>query len=735
MSRNPKSPTIPASPPGWADRLDSVIFTICLGLLALRVTLTEGPPMHTFMTGVTLQNPVISVCLSLIPIVLMGLWMLASLLRSNGRYRFTGMEIGLGLLILGSIIGYGVAADRRQALNDIVITAGPIVSALLLTQVLQSEFRRRLLLAVILGLCIAATAKGLDQLTYANQETIEQYQEDPNSFLVPLGVEQGTLKQFMFEHRLYSQGMQSFFTTRNSMAVFLLMSLFVGLLVVGQKRPDKRQWLMWILGLLLLVTLLLTQSKGALISLVLTLGAWGIWSRWGNRLQGHGGRITLALVVLALIGTWGLVHYGRTHGRLPGGNSMWVRWQYWSATAQLIGEHPWTGVGPGNFGYAYHQVKPAGALEAVSDPHNLILSLWARFGLIGLLGFACLVAGPWLRPTRDHEPSLPPNQQGFRLWFGPALALTLALLIARPCIAPPKLSSDLYVDLYIGFTQYLLPWGFTLLGLWILRHWIIATTPRSTLPIVCGLGAVLFANLTDFALFEPAVGTPFWGLWAVCLSTRGRTLTWSQWPKASKAVMALALVILMVWLPQQTLLPLSGAIQSIQQAYQAIEQGQVQVALGCLDKACTADPLNPDPWRIKGKVLQSYTGPHQDPLRKALTAYEQAEQRNDRDFRIAEDRGDTQARLGQWAEALESFNRAKALYPGCGRLWYKAARCADQLNQTSVAQENYAQTITIEEAFQDQFKQMYPHEKTPVSRLGWDKLSSAKQRLNTLENR
>jgi O-antigen ligase len=65
-------------------------------------------------------------------------------------------------------------------------------------------------------------------------------------------------------------------------------------------------------------------------------------------------------------------------------------------------DHPWLGVGPDNFLYAYrtHYVLPSAWEELnLSHPHNILLDLWTRLGLVGVLAGAGAVAaafaGAW----------------------------------------------------------------------------------------------------------------------------------------------------------------------------------------------------------------------------------------------------------------------------------------------------------------------------------------------------
>jgi putative inorganic carbon (HCO3(-)) transporter len=62
--------------------------------------------------------------------------------------------------------------------------------------------------------------------------------------------------------------------------------------------------------------------------------------------------------------------------------------ELWRSSLALIRDHPWFGVGPGNFLDAYRTryVLPSAWEEFnMEHPHNVYLDLWTRLGLLGLL--------------------------------------------------------------------------------------------------------------------------------------------------------------------------------------------------------------------------------------------------------------------------------------------------------------------------------------------------------------
>ena len=67
--------------------------------------------------------------------------------------------------------------------------------------------------------------------------------------------------------------------------------------------------------------------------------------------------------------------------------SLLYRWQYWRATCDMIGDHPWFGCGLGNFKSYYTRYKAPEASETIADPHNFLLEIAATAGLPSLVLF------------------------------------------------------------------------------------------------------------------------------------------------------------------------------------------------------------------------------------------------------------------------------------------------------------------------------------------------------------
>ncbi len=781
--------------------LETVLLGLCLGILALRVTYTEAPTAQMITTPGSLSDTVYSLTLSGVLLFAFVLWLLWRILSDRLAYRITGMEIGLALFMVAAVLSTLVASDKRAAITHSAMLLGPIFGALLLTQILDSPTRVRAVLTVVAALGVVCAYQCAEQLFISNAIMIEQYEKQPQMLLGPLGIEPGTFQHFLFEHRLYSRGVRGSFTTSNSAASFALLASFaaVGLLVrrvrdYGQEKTQRHYDLLRAGGAgVVVIGLLLTQSKGGILALLAGLVLFALltgvdrWLATRNRLVLT---IFFSLVLLAGagMGTAGVL-YGLKHGRLPGGNSMLVRWQYWAATARMYADHPWTGVGPGNFSDYYAHYKPAAALESVSDPHSFLLSLLTQYGPLGLLAFLATVGVPLGRALRvssrriaTDDTQTPPFKS---LALGMLSAVGACLLVVRPFLMPPSELDNPDVLLYEIVTLYLAPAAAFLIGFLLLsaslddrRGW---QTPGRyaalSAALACAMLAVLLHNLIDFALFEPGVWATFWFLLACLIAVHlqrapsstsnpvpgnesvrvaasspkglgmanaarlplhaagGRSLSLRGTPPVKSMAVAIAVVLLasygwLVWKPAY------DTTIIIHRAQQATAVGRFDEAHRILEAALDTDPLSPVIPNLSGRIyLHHYeqVAPRQPALlEQAVRCFQKAIDRSPADYKNYEKLAVTYGLLGEKQQAYDSYLKATNLYPGCDRLWFDLARTADGLSKTAAALQGYRRAVEIEDAYRGQFRQMYPNQEKVVSRLGEAEYQFAQKRVREL---
>ncbi|MCS6834566.1 MAG: O-antigen ligase family protein [Anaerolineae bacterium] len=156
-----------------------------------------------------------------------------------------------------------------------------------------------------------------------------------------------------------------------------------------------------LLGLSLLVVLFLTSARGGGLSLLVGLGAW-ITLRLAQSEKGQarlkprtalllGSFAGLALIVGFLVWT------------VPrGGVSNAGRLDMWRGALLLAFEHPLLGVGYGQFGRAFREVRdPAVAQDQLASAHNLYLNTLAETGIVGA-ALALWAVFAWAAQVRRH---------------------------------------------------------------------------------------------------------------------------------------------------------------------------------------------------------------------------------------------------------------------------------------------------------------------------------------------
>ncbi|PPE66750.1 polymerase [Caldimonas caldifontis] len=176
----------------------------------------------------------------------------------------------------------------------------------------------------------------------------------------------------------------------NHLASLMLLGLCVLPLVASEAR---RRWA-WAAMAALTLGVALSSSRTGMLGLV----GLALWAAVDRGLPGWARRLFWAAPVVA-VGWWlGLWAWGEVGGtayfgeaRLEsGGDISSSRFAIWSNTLALIGAHPWTGVGWGNFNAAWTFTPfPDRPVAFFDHSHNLVLQLMVELGVpaaLALLG-------------------------------------------------------------------------------------------------------------------------------------------------------------------------------------------------------------------------------------------------------------------------------------------------------------------------------------------------------------
>ena len=308
-------------------------------------------------------------------------WLLRQIrLRRRGAWRWrwprpTLLDIGvLGMAIIG-VLSTLQASESVPAWRELrlVILEPAALYFLFRAARLNDESRRWVLTAFVAG---AVAIAGIGLVNYVRGDR----------FVAELGLPR----------------IKSIYGSANNDALYLARALPFALVafVFAQKVGRWRRAAVGVAALLIAAALLLTQSRGALLlgvpamSIVMMLFAGGRW-----RVAGIAAAVAAVVGIGALLsgaaaplveGTRLANAFDLTRG------TGFFRLNLWQSAWRMLVDHPWLGVGPDNFLYAYRSfyILPAAWQEPnLSHPHNFALDWLTRLGVLGGVAGLAMIAG------------------------------------------------------------------------------------------------------------------------------------------------------------------------------------------------------------------------------------------------------------------------------------------------------------------------------------------------------
>ena len=750
----------------WYSFFNLILLCLCLFILTLRTVITESPISQTSFHEVNAGSNVYTISVSSVLIFSFLMWLVVSSMLPRIRYRYSMIEPAFIFFIMASVLACFFAANKRSAINNSIIIIAPIFMSLLLIQILDSDMRINLVLVTITSLGVISALKCVSQLLYENQQMIDQYLQSPYSLLAPLGIEEGSFKQILFEHRLYSRDVRSFFTTGNTAGSFGILSLSASAALFCNLFKDRGRStgaviatiFCGIASLVIFAGVLLTHSKGAIISLAAGIVMLFIFVSFRKQICAHKKLILFSVVVVGVVLVGILTGYGMKHGTLPGGNSMFVRWQYFKAAVEMIADHPFFGVGGGNFGHYYTYYKAPDAIETVADPHNFVLSVGSQYGIFGLIGFLAIILLPMFRTIfsqaeeiklNTNEVSNEPDEQQSSRANPKDQAGTMKQSVSVKTLLGRK--AVLLFVVFPIFCSFVLPTVWlkaVFFGIFVLAGFVGAARNKvswnsTRIILFVGIVACLIHNTIDYAIFEPVVLTTFFFLLACLVCTdfncgrySVRSVTNSSPTKLLAAIVIFSFVALNQFL---VLRPISNAAELSESGFANIEQAHEYLA-----EAAVADVLDAIALSLNGSLyLQEYDrnfrkGPDINLLENAIKCYQEAAKRDRADYSHYKNLGKAYNKLAEirldasiYEKAFYAIEKAVELYPASAVLRIEYAQAAERVRNIELALENYNEAVRIEQAYRDVFKKMYP-DRELFSRLGEDKYQSALLRIEDL---
>jgi len=351
--------------------LDKAIFYALLSLLVL-TPLPYGA-VETWSTALW------EICV----FVIVLMWGLHSAIE--GRLKIAANPLALPMIALLVVAIVQIwpmnAGGGRQTISyDAYVTSQAVIKILasicfflLFATYVNNDERRKLAVNVIIVMCVLIALVGIGQ-SYIGRA-------------------------------LWQRGSFGPFVNRNHFAGFLEMGVgLVGGLIIGRVVQRLQLAIYASCALALVAGIALSASRGGVLALaaeIVFLALVAIPTFISSRRSKHPSKsgillrsaaaLILGFAALAgatwLVGSEGLVQnlsqtQGEVQGELPA-SERFSRRDIWSATSQLIKDHPVIGVGLGAYQFAYTRYDQSSGAQRVEQSHNDYLQIVADAGLIG----------------------------------------------------------------------------------------------------------------------------------------------------------------------------------------------------------------------------------------------------------------------------------------------------------------------------------------------------------------
>ena len=325
----------------------------------------------------------------------------------------TSLTIPTALFLVAGAISVVVAPDRRAALGLYrAYLIEPILFSIVLLKVVTSAQRAA---AIVGGLAAGATVAGVANAVVV---VIALSHRDYNVLNTPPVV---------------------IYNTANAVALYLVPLIAVAG-AISLHWPNRRERLL-AAGFVAVGTIcvLLSFSRGGYLALAgvaigLAISHRRRWLLLAGAAVGAG--------ILLLIPQIRRRVYGEIDLNGPN-NTLVGRFHLWSATLQMLRDHPIFGAGLSGYatvlGPYWNPYHP----DRFTYPHNIVLSAWSETGLLGLIAFAWLMVAGFVRSIRGWRFGAP----GWRvIQLGVALALVAVLL--HGLVDVPYWKNDLSLEFW-----------------------------------------------------------------------------------------------------------------------------------------------------------------------------------------------------------------------------------------------------------------------------------------------
>ena len=303
-------------------------------------------------------------------------------LAQNARPRSSGLLALLAALAILALAALGASVFAGAPWSLSLSSAGTLLAALLVLAVGGCVARAGLGVSAFRAFCIGLVVAGIASSAIGLIQVLAPQLADGN-----------WIAQASLPGRATGNVRQP-----NHLSSLLLWSV-VAVIWLGEARVIYRE-IAWMLALLFIEVIVLSASRTGLLGMAALMG-WGLFDRRLSRTT----RILLLCSPLAYLALWGLTSiWAHRTGMAFGGEARlsgsglyvsYSRYKIWWNSLALIAQHPWLGVGFGEFNFVWTLTPfPDRPVAFFDHAHNLMLQFGVELGIpltllvLGLMGYA-----------------------------------------------------------------------------------------------------------------------------------------------------------------------------------------------------------------------------------------------------------------------------------------------------------------------------------------------------------
>jgi O-antigen ligase len=631
----------------------------------------------------------------LLSVVLVAVWALRVLQRSDGRARFDIVDLTIVFLVAWQGVAAYLAIDTgapRPAVNAAWQWVSLAAMFFLVRQLVTSARELRAIAAVMVALAVTMSVFGFHQYFYSIPRDQAMFHENPEAALreAHISAPPGSRQRLLFEQRVNSSEPMATFALANSLAAFLVPWSIVALGICASaavmRARDARVWLpAAIAALTCLACLVLTKSRSGFVAIAAGIAGVALWTIVQGAVISRRTLIAAAIIAVTLVVA--AIGIGALDREVvsEAGKSLGYRLQYWQATCAMIADHPWFGCGPGQFQGCYTQYMLPEASETVADPHNFLLEVGGTAGVpaaLALLLAIGLIAWRVVKPQAAliDEPT---EDRPYYVYTGAGAGFVFALFIGPLATVP------------LGTAACAIGLLTSVIVVAALDPWLRSGRMTAGL-LTIAAGAMLINLLASGGINFAGVAGSLWLLSGLALASTEKARPISK--LATVAIFALAIGLGGTFF-YTVYSPVLACNAALDMADVETEQAETH-----LRAARAADPLNAEPPKRMAVLewLHWQSHPSAATFDRFMTSIDETERLDPHSAPLAELKGDIchevhrRTREARPLElAIASFERATALYPNSGTTHAKLALAWADAGKTEQARAEAVRAIVL----------------------------------------